>query len=295
MTGFTFLSRLTQIAPPPTRFVFLGAGIRLGLPSHPASRRRSCLRLGVSITSSSRGLSPPSDRPCRAYSRAAPAAPLARRQRPALGGPPAARRATHAAWGCQINAAHKSRRPGCVQLPCLAPDAPASGHCVNGRAYLRLQTAGLVRTTATAVGTRNTSCVLTRYKKAVPFDCPKYMRQRPASGLRSAAIWLLVQLTVASSAPHVVTRKPSTVKLEGWPSCTRVASDSALANKRRIANPRVATAIAARPRTHRARFFSPILTSRKSCGRLELPRSARECGIGTHSISEWLRTLVSPR
>ena len=69
MTGFTFLSRLTQIAPPSTRFVFLGAGIRLGLPSHPASRRRSCLRLGVSITSSSRGLSPPSDRPCRAYSR----------------------------------------------------------------------------------------------------------------------------------------------------------------------------------------------------------------------------------
>jgi hypothetical protein len=49
--------------------VFLGAGIRLGLPSHPASRRRSCLRLGVSTTSSSRGLSPPSDRPCRAYSR----------------------------------------------------------------------------------------------------------------------------------------------------------------------------------------------------------------------------------
>jgi len=69
MTGFTFLSRLTQIAPPHTRFVFLGAGFRLGLPSHPASRRRSCLRLGVSTTSSSRGLSPPSDRPCRAYSR----------------------------------------------------------------------------------------------------------------------------------------------------------------------------------------------------------------------------------
>src|SRR5215472_12392948 len=69
MTGLTFLSRLTQIAPPYTRFVFLGARFRLGLPSHPASRRRSCLRLGVSITSSSRGLSPPSDRPCRAYSR----------------------------------------------------------------------------------------------------------------------------------------------------------------------------------------------------------------------------------
>ena len=72
MTGFTFLSRLTQIASPCTRFVFLGAGFRLGLPSHPASRRRSCLRLGVSTTSSSRGLSPPSDRPCRAYSSAAP-------------------------------------------------------------------------------------------------------------------------------------------------------------------------------------------------------------------------------
>src|SRR5215475_10785223 len=96
MTGLTFLSRLTQIAPPYTRFVFLGAGLRLGLPSHPASRRRSCLRLGVSTTSSSRGLSPPSDRPCRAYSRAAPAAPLARRQRRALplSGPPVARRAT---------------------------------------------------------------------------------------------------------------------------------------------------------------------------------------------------------
>ena len=50
VTGFTFLSRLTQIAQPHTRFVFLGAGFRLGLPSHPASRRRSCLRLGVSTT-----------------------------------------------------------------------------------------------------------------------------------------------------------------------------------------------------------------------------------------------------
>src|SRR5437763_6958177 len=71
VTGFTFLSRLTQIAPPSTRFVFLGAGVRLGLPSHPASRRRSWLRLGVSTTSSSRGLPPPIDRPCRAYSSAA--------------------------------------------------------------------------------------------------------------------------------------------------------------------------------------------------------------------------------
>src|SRR5437764_405290 len=84
VTGFTFLSRLTQIAPPSTRFVFLGAGVRLGLPSHPASRPRSCLRLGVSTTSSSRGLSPPIDRPCRAYSRVA-LAPS--RQRRAVGAP----------------------------------------------------------------------------------------------------------------------------------------------------------------------------------------------------------------
>src|SRR5438309_5030682 len=71
VTGFAFLSRLTHIAPPSTRFVFLGAEVRLGLPSHPASRRRSCLRLGVSTTSSFRGLPPPIDRPCRAYSSAA--------------------------------------------------------------------------------------------------------------------------------------------------------------------------------------------------------------------------------
>ena len=51
VTGFRCLSRLTQIAPPCTRFVFPSAGFRLGPPSHPASRRRSCLRLGVSSTS----------------------------------------------------------------------------------------------------------------------------------------------------------------------------------------------------------------------------------------------------
>jgi hypothetical protein len=71
VTGFAFLSGLTQIAPPSTRFVFPGAGFRLGFPSHLASRRRSCLRSGVSTTSCSRGLSPPTDRPYRAYSRAA--------------------------------------------------------------------------------------------------------------------------------------------------------------------------------------------------------------------------------
>src|SRR5205085_10852368 len=35
VTGFTFLNRLTQIAPPSTQFVYLGAGVRLGLPSPP--------------------------------------------------------------------------------------------------------------------------------------------------------------------------------------------------------------------------------------------------------------------
>jgi hypothetical protein len=83
------LSRLTQIAQPSTRFVFLGAGFGLGLPSHPASRRRSCLRLGVSTTSSSRGLSPPIDRPCRAYSRA-PSASLRDRCAPLDPGHPPA-------------------------------------------------------------------------------------------------------------------------------------------------------------------------------------------------------------
>jgi hypothetical protein len=43
---------------------------------------------------------------------------------------------------------------------------------------------------------------------------------------------------VASSAPHVVMRKPSTVKLDAWPCCTRVASDSALARKAFLAGPR---------------------------------------------------------
>src|SRR5262249_36552432 len=111
MTGLTFLSRLTQIAPPYTRFVFLGAGLRLGLPSHPASRRRSCLRLGVSTTSSSRGLSPLSDRPCRAYSRRRLRAPRARRQRRALplSGPPGTRRATPVKRANRL--ALKRRRP----------------------------------------------------------------------------------------------------------------------------------------------------------------------------------------
>ena len=110
VTGFTFLSRLTQIAQPHTRFVFLGAGLRLGLPSHPASRRRSCLRLGVSTTSSSRGLSPPIDRPCRAYSRRLRCAPpLARHQRRARPWGPARRTPGHTRAGTAHQWAHPPR------------------------------------------------------------------------------------------------------------------------------------------------------------------------------------------
>jgi hypothetical protein len=51
-TGFAVRCRLAQAAPPSTRFVSLGSRVRLGLPSHPTSRRRSCLRLVVRVTSS---------------------------------------------------------------------------------------------------------------------------------------------------------------------------------------------------------------------------------------------------
>jgi hypothetical protein len=133
MTGLTFLSRLTQIAPPHTRFVFPGAGIRLGLPSHPASRRRSCLRLGVSTTSSSRGLSPPSDRPCRAYSRRRLRRRVRRSSRRALalGGP--ARRARAGPAGRQHGSDWHIVMSGrfSMQPTCLVSDAPSRGHRVN--------------------------------------------------------------------------------------------------------------------------------------------------------------------
>jgi hypothetical protein len=130
MTGFTFLSRLTQIAPPYTWFVYLGAGIRLGLPSHPASRRRSCLRLGVSTTSSSRGLPPPSDRPCRAYSRrrlrcrwpgvSARAQPLPRPARRTPGHPHRAHRSRWANRHADRCHAQPSSSPFIVPLPAAA-------------------------------------------------------------------------------------------------------------------------------------------------------------------------------
>ena len=131
-TGFTFLSRLTQIAPPSTRFVFLGAGICLGLPSHPASRRRSCLRLGVSTTSSSRGLSPPSDRPCRAYSRAARCARRGPAPAPSSGlgaARPAARRARRYRTSL-IGQARMARTRSCTMPSSAAIQCPAPGRRV---------------------------------------------------------------------------------------------------------------------------------------------------------------------
>jgi hypothetical protein len=125
VTGFAFLSRLTQIAPPCTRFVFPGAGIRLGLPSHPASRRRSCLRLGVSTTSSSRGLPPQSiahagrtqgraERAARAGHRACKSA--AHREHCPERGASAARRSPGT-----LRTLARSRPPG---LPLLGPAGP---------------------------------------------------------------------------------------------------------------------------------------------------------------------------
>ena len=50
------------------RHVFLGSRFRLRLPSHPASRRRSCHWLVVGAINLHRGLAPPSRWSCRAYS-----------------------------------------------------------------------------------------------------------------------------------------------------------------------------------------------------------------------------------
>ena len=68
-TGFAVPSWLAQTAPPPTRsppdpergqtcHVFLESRFRLRLPSHPASRRRSCPWLVVGVISSTGDLHP---------------------------------------------------------------------------------------------------------------------------------------------------------------------------------------------------------------------------------------------
>src|SRR3954447_3343684 len=66
-SGFELRCVLAQRAVPPMRFVFLGSRLCLRLPSDPALRRRPCLQLTVPVTKVRRGLSPPSDRPCRAH------------------------------------------------------------------------------------------------------------------------------------------------------------------------------------------------------------------------------------
>ena len=66
-SGFAIACWLARAAPPPMRFVSLGSRIRLRLPSHPASRRRSCPRLVVGAINPHRGLTPPSGWTCPAY------------------------------------------------------------------------------------------------------------------------------------------------------------------------------------------------------------------------------------
>ena len=65
------------------RHVFLGSRFRLRLPSHPASRRRSCHRLVVGAINLHRGLAPPSCWSCQAYMIAGHSpAPIRSRLRP---------------------------------------------------------------------------------------------------------------------------------------------------------------------------------------------------------------------
>ena len=78
---FAVSCQLIRDAPPHMRFVFLGAGFCLRLPSHDTSRCRSCLQLGLGITSSTRGLPPPSGCPCRAYKERPPGNPRGLTQR----------------------------------------------------------------------------------------------------------------------------------------------------------------------------------------------------------------------
>src|SRR5580693_5125087 len=63
---------LTPPRRPYIRFLFVGSELRLRLPSHPASRRRSCLRLAIPITRARRGLPPPASTPCLAHRRQCP-------------------------------------------------------------------------------------------------------------------------------------------------------------------------------------------------------------------------------
>ena len=59
-----------RVAPPHRpciRYLFVGPPICPRLPPHPASLRRSCLRLSVPLLAARRGLAPPSSVPCVAH------------------------------------------------------------------------------------------------------------------------------------------------------------------------------------------------------------------------------------
>src|SRR5712691_7931665 len=71
-SGFAVLGQLARAAPPSMRFLFVESRVRRGLPSHPASRRSSCLWLVVGAINLHRGLTPPSCWSCRAYQRDGP-------------------------------------------------------------------------------------------------------------------------------------------------------------------------------------------------------------------------------
>jgi len=67
LSGVPVRCRVTPPRRPYIWFLFVGSGLGLRLPPHPASRRRSCLRLVVPITKAHRGLAPPVTTPCLAH------------------------------------------------------------------------------------------------------------------------------------------------------------------------------------------------------------------------------------
>src|SRR5215831_6316953 len=73
MSGVPVPCRVTPPRRPCIRFLFVGSEFGLRLPPHPASRRRSCLRLVVPITKAHRGLPPPASTPCLAHKPTGPA------------------------------------------------------------------------------------------------------------------------------------------------------------------------------------------------------------------------------
>ncbi len=67
LLGVTINGWLAPSRRPHIRFLFVRSGFRLGLPPHPASRRRSCLRLTIPVATARRELPPPRSMPCQAH------------------------------------------------------------------------------------------------------------------------------------------------------------------------------------------------------------------------------------